>query len=224
MAITNISKPSSSISNSTKVSHGETWATITTSWATETRTWASVSQLLSNIIKPAPLSKSFAVAPTTAARNDFTGSLGFDFSVTSNIYIYEIGRLYVAGNNQNHTINVWISTNTVTPIATATVLNSTVADAEGFKYAVLSSPVLLSTGNNYSIAFNETSGGDLWKDSWDSTGYINPLFATLFSSYSGSINTYPSNKAVPNFLYDTPSMKYSSMLGTGIITNIVKPT
>lgn len=36
------------ITNSTKTSIGETWATITTDWASEDRTWLDVSQLINN--------------------------------------------------------------------------------------------------------------------------------------------------------------------------------
>lgn len=39
------------MTNSSKVSIGETWETITTTWAAETRTWQQVSQLLSNSTK-----------------------------------------------------------------------------------------------------------------------------------------------------------------------------
>lgn len=48
MSITNQSKPTTSFSNSSKVSVGETWASITTTWATETRTWLAASQLFVN--------------------------------------------------------------------------------------------------------------------------------------------------------------------------------
>lgn len=51
MAIVNSDKPTTTLSNTTKVSIGETWATITTSWASETRTWLDVSQLFDNITK-----------------------------------------------------------------------------------------------------------------------------------------------------------------------------
>ena len=40
------------MTNSSKVSVGETWGTITTTWATETRTWLAVSQLIGNTSKP----------------------------------------------------------------------------------------------------------------------------------------------------------------------------
>lgn len=34
--------------NTSKVSVGETWGTVTTTWASETRTWLAVSQLITN--------------------------------------------------------------------------------------------------------------------------------------------------------------------------------
>ncbi len=51
MPITNTSKPSSSITNLSKISIGETWGSIDTTWATETRTWLEVSQLIANTAK-----------------------------------------------------------------------------------------------------------------------------------------------------------------------------
>lgn len=40
------------MSNNSKVSSGETWATISTTWAGEVRTWAEISQLMDNTAKP----------------------------------------------------------------------------------------------------------------------------------------------------------------------------
>lgn len=48
MALINQSKPTTSLTNSSKVSFGETWASITTTWATETRTWAALVSLFTN--------------------------------------------------------------------------------------------------------------------------------------------------------------------------------
>ena len=44
----NESKPTTTVTNSAKVSIGETWASIASTWATETRTWLAVSQLFTN--------------------------------------------------------------------------------------------------------------------------------------------------------------------------------
>ena len=52
MAITNTSKPTTSLTNVTKVSFGETWGTIATTWAAETRTWLDMISLIDNRSKP----------------------------------------------------------------------------------------------------------------------------------------------------------------------------
>lgn len=51
MSISNISKPSTTIANTSKVSIGETWGSILTTWASETRTWLAISQLIANVAK-----------------------------------------------------------------------------------------------------------------------------------------------------------------------------
>lgn len=49
MSITNTSKPTTSITNSSKVQFYETWGSITTTWATETRTWGECASLMDNV-------------------------------------------------------------------------------------------------------------------------------------------------------------------------------
>lgn len=51
MAIINTSKPTTSLSNTVKVSFGETWADILTTWASETRTWAESGSLFGNLAR-----------------------------------------------------------------------------------------------------------------------------------------------------------------------------
>lgn len=51
MPITNVSKPTTSLTNASRVASYETWATIATTWATETRTWADCASLLDNIAR-----------------------------------------------------------------------------------------------------------------------------------------------------------------------------
>jgi hypothetical protein len=48
----NVSKPTTTLTNVTKVSFAELWSTITTTWATETRTWAECISLIDNTSKP----------------------------------------------------------------------------------------------------------------------------------------------------------------------------
>ena len=47
----NTSKPTTSLTNGTRVAVGLTWANILTTWASETDTWLAVSQLLANSTK-----------------------------------------------------------------------------------------------------------------------------------------------------------------------------
>lgn len=51
MTITNLPKISSSVTNQSKISSGETWASILTTWATETNTWAEIGSLIDNLTK-----------------------------------------------------------------------------------------------------------------------------------------------------------------------------
>lgn len=48
MSITNVSKPSTTLTNVTKVSFAETWGAITTTWASETRVWFETSSIIEN--------------------------------------------------------------------------------------------------------------------------------------------------------------------------------
>ena len=49
MAISNTSKPTTTLSNTDKVSIGTTWNSILTTWNSETQTWLEASQLIDNI-------------------------------------------------------------------------------------------------------------------------------------------------------------------------------
>ncbi len=51
MSLSNISKPTTALVNTDKVSIGETWNSILTTWATETRTWDDMASLIDNISK-----------------------------------------------------------------------------------------------------------------------------------------------------------------------------
>lgn len=48
MALINVSKPSTSLTNTTKINIGETWASISSTWGAETRTWNDLQSLIDN--------------------------------------------------------------------------------------------------------------------------------------------------------------------------------
>ena len=52
MAIVNVSKPTTTIVNTTRPSGAELWSTITTTWASETRTWIDCISLFDGFAKP----------------------------------------------------------------------------------------------------------------------------------------------------------------------------
>lgn len=223
MALTNISKPTTTLTNSSKVSFGETWDTWTITWATETRTWDELSSLIDNTSKPTSTTDSFSVYPTTANRNDFTGAVGFTFTVTDTITITEIGRLYVSGNTQNHAVKLWRSTDTVTPIATGTILASSTSDSNGIKYISIT-PVTLVAGLTYAVAIDETNAGDQWRNSWNPSGFIKSHFTVTQAVYSTTQGTYPTGAGAVSEMYNVCVFKYTYSGISTAITNISKPS
>ena len=150
----------------------------------------------------------FSAYPTTAARNNFTGTAGFRFSVSSAIVVNQLGRLYVAGNTQDHVVKLWSTASTTVPITTATILASADSDANGFKWVAIT-PVTLIPGVYYSIAIDETNGGDTWKDDWIPT--FQSTFNTKWTCYSATPGTFPSNIGTYNHIYNTPALKYNAV-------------
>lgn len=51
MAIVNVSKPTTSLTNSSRIGISETWDTIPTTWASETRTWDATISIITNATK-----------------------------------------------------------------------------------------------------------------------------------------------------------------------------
>ena len=51
MSIINISKPTTTLANSTKINIGEIWNTDLNTWAAESRTWNDMQSLIDNITK-----------------------------------------------------------------------------------------------------------------------------------------------------------------------------
>lgn len=112
-------------------------------------------------------------------RNNSGLSVGMKITVGgSNIAVTQIGRYFVSGNTGTHTLYIYkVSDNSL--VASANVDNSTgTADAGGFKYATLSTPVTLTAGTSYYVLSGETNGGDQWHD----------LYSTITSTSAASID------------------------------------
>lgn len=150
-------------------------------------------------------SSSFTTHPTTATRSNYTGSVGFTFNVSAEVTVTQFGRLYVSGNTQNHKVNLWISTDTATPIASGTILATSPSDANNFKWVSIS-PVKLLVGSTYKIAIDNTNGGDTFKDLWVPGATMDSRITNVASAFIGTQSTYPSSTAGAG-TYDTPGMK-----------------
>ena len=156
---------------------------------------------------------SFATKPTTATRNDSDFTIGMGFSVSQTITVTEFGRLYVAGNSQDHEIYLWISTDSVTPLATETILNASSSDGDDFKWVTLGTPVVLEPGNIYYLCGNEFGGGDTWKDGWTPGTAINSVLISVHDRFAATLDTFPTNGGSAGQIYNTMSMKFQ--LGDG---------
>lgn len=186
---------------------------------TTPQTVANGTPIFSGGLNTATTSSSFASYPTTANRNNYTGSVGFGFTVAANTIVSRLGRLYVVGNSQNHNINLWDSTDTTTPIATGTILAASTSDANNFKWVSIT-PVLLQTGRTYYIALDENSGGDQWLNEW--TPSMNTNFTVQQSRY-GSTGAFPSSGGTVGTMFNTINIEFT--LGTTIsATQITSPT
>ena len=146
----------------------------------------------------------FFTASYTGTRNNFTGSLGFEFTPTQNLTVTALGRSVSGSMNNSHTIYIWQVSNPSSPLTSATVTPSSPTDSLGYKYVTIT-PVQLTSGTTYRISSDETSGGDNWMDSSSITNHS--AIATISQAvYSSTAGTYPSNT------------------GTGANTGYVPPT
>ena len=153
---------------------------------------------------------SFATPPLASFpnANNFTGALGFQFRVSQSITVSQLGRLYRSGNTQNHSINLWISTNTVTPLVSATILAASPSDSNGFKWASIS-PTTLTPSNLYAIALDETNAGDTWLSTF--AAVFQPQILDFRSAFVATPGAYPNLTSLGSpYIVDTPAMMYTT--------------
>lgn len=160
--------------------------------------------------------------PVNNPVNNYSGALGFQFTVLQNLIINALGRKYLVGNTQNHVVNLWSAAAGGTLLASATVLAASSSDANGFKFATIS-PVTLVPGVTYTIAVDEVNGGDTWV-----SGVSNPVLNGLFgprvvAAYTnvGGASTYPTNTNGTG-AYDAASMQFvvGPSYSVGLSTNL----
>ena len=158
---------------------------------------------------------SFVSTPVNGTRNDKTQAEGMAFTVNRAITVSQLGRKYLSGNTQNHAINLWISTNQVTPIASGTVLAASTSDSFGVKWVSIT-PVTLTPGNSYVIGIDETNGGDTWQDHFAYS--LQPQIINTWTA-EGPTSSFPVASYPQAQMYDTPGLTFTTAVPTSTITS-----
>lgn len=119
-------------------------------------------------------------------RNDFTGCVGFIFTVgASPIDISALGRWVVAGNSGTHV--VYVTDGSTNVVASASV-NTSGAATGAYKYVSIT-PVTLTNGFTYAVYSAETNTGDQW--------YSDDTAITSVTAAHGTLLGAQGNTAVP---------------------------
>jgi hypothetical protein len=172
---------------------------------------------------------SFLSNPPSPTRNNFTGSVGFQFQVSQPITVTSLGRFYPAAGS-SHTIALWSSSNSAMPLVSAVIPTQTTLEQPSLIYTTIS-PVTLNPGTVYAISINENAGGDFWNDDWvpgtGGFGVLNGIMTNVVAAYALTKSTYPSYTSTVGGVYDTPAMIFTTnvaLLDSGISTaNVVAP-
>lgn len=72
MALINTAKPTTTLSNASRISNAETWASISSTWTSELRSWSEVSSLLENAAKS--LEYNYIASSVTFSNSTLTGA------------------------------------------------------------------------------------------------------------------------------------------------------
>jgi hypothetical protein len=121
-------------------------------------------------------------------RNDYSGFVGMRIGVgASPITVTALGRIFVAGNSGTHIVKL-VSAANGTDVPGGSVSLSMSGGVPGqFKYANLSSPVVLAAGATYYVASQETAGGDYWHN-YDTTLTTTSVATDLSTVYKMAVN------------------------------------
>ncbi len=136
----------------------------------------------------------------TGTRDDFSGRLGFTFRAETDFAIDALGRAVNPDFNSgvlqtSHVIELFeVSSGTL--LASATIDGSSEKDSLGYAFESLSTPVDITSGQEYMILSEEAAGsGDPWKTLFSATNYVSNVISILGSefSYVSSGNSMPAS-------------------------------
>lgn len=158
-----------------------------------------------------------AVSAQGSIRNNSTANIGMKITVGSNpIVVQSLGRYFLTGNSGTHTLEiVRVSDGTVLGSVSINMGTGT-ADALGYKYVTLSSPVTLAANTAYYIVSSETNGGDSWYDNLNTTLTVTSV-ATINGSVYSSGSSWVENGGSGN-CYVPLNFTYSTSFATAVST------
>jgi len=177
-------------------------------WDESTKALAVSGKTTSTYTTDSALRNAFVTFPTTANRNDANFVLGHTFIPVVSMSVTQLGRLYVAGNTQDHQIAIWEKA-TGTLITSGTILAASSSDANNYKYVTVSA-VTLDPAKEYVIGCQEFAAGDQWLTAWDSTNYFSPYVSRTGLAYkNGSTLGIPTIFSSGPSIYNTCTFKFT---------------
>jgi hypothetical protein len=167
----------------------------------------------------------FFSALYSGTRNNYTGSVGYLFTPTTNITVTALGRSVSGSMVNSHTVRIW-QDSTETCVASATVTpTSSQPDGLGYMYVTLGTPVTLTSGTNYRITTDETAGGDDWMDLSYGGMTAHSSSATITGGVAGATcGAFPNDfiAAGTNYGYGVPTF-YTGSNGTPPNCSLTSP-
>lgn len=162
--------------------------------------------------------QTFPTASSGGLRSNFTGSLGFTFTLAANITVSSLGRLYISGDTHNHFMAIYDISSPGSAVVSGTVLAATASDANNYKYVSIT-PTTLLASKTYAIAIDEVNGQDQWLDqAWTSTNFLNPYVKRLGSNF-GTASAYPSSFNPGNVIYGAPAFKFTTSADPQVVAS-----
>jgi len=149
-------------------------------------------------------------------RHDYNGWIGASINVGSTpVTVSALGRLFLAGNSQTHTMK--IASTDGSDVAGSTVSVNMAGGAPGaFVYGVLPIPITLNANATYYILTQEISNGDLWYDYVGTT-----VQTTNVASAAGAVYGTGPYIALssPNHVFVPVSFLYVSVASVSVSVN-----
>jgi hypothetical protein len=121
------------------------------------------------------------------------------------ITVNALGRIFITGNNQTHTVEIVRASDNV--VVASVAISMTGGTNGTFKYVNLTTPVRLAANTSYYIVSQETKNKDAWYDS--DTTVTSTSLATVNGRVTSSNGTsWSTAGAVPGNVYVPLDFKY----------------